>query len=206
MATSVPTAKSSLQNRSNTLSSGRSIYRIIGIACLAGFVLDVLVLAAPPDPMALEWRIGFLQQVGDRSIVFMLGVAFLFIGMLDTRLFLKKVALTSMVVGLVFCLMVPLSIRDSIVLQKQISGRIDSQASQIETQIQTIQSNPELQDKPSKEQIEQALASLNERSDSLRKNAIQNSIKAGAASAGNLLVTGLALIGLGRYGTRRSSL
>ncbi len=203
MATSIPTAKSSVHNRSNTFSSGRSIYRIIGIACLTGFVLDMLVLASPPDPMALEWRIGFLQQVGDRSIVFMLGVAFLLMGTLDLGTVLKKVALASMIIGLIFCLMVPLSIRDSIVLQKQISGRIDSQASQIETQIQTIQSNPELEDKPSKEQIEQALASLNERSDSLRKNAIQNSIKTGAASAGNLLVTGLALIGLGRYGMRR---
>jgi hypothetical protein len=203
MATSVSSAKYSSSNSSNILIGGRSIYRIIGIACLAGFLFDLLVLAAPPNPMELQWRIGFLQKVGDRSIVFMLGIAFLMMGIFDARALLKKLALGSMIVGLIFCLLVPLSIRDSVVLQKEVSGRINTQANQIENQIQQIQSNPELKNKPTEAQIKQALATLSTRSDSLQKNAAQGAIKTGAASVSNLLITGLALIGLGRYGMRR---
>ncbi|MBE9029524.1 hypothetical protein IQ266_07075 [filamentous cyanobacterium LEGE 11480] len=203
MATSVSASSYSAGNPASQASNGKSIFRIVGIACMAGFLFDILILLAPPNPGALEWRMSFVQQVGDRSIVFMLGIAFLTMGAFDLRPLLKKVAMTSMIVGLIFCLLVPLSIRDSIVLQKQVNNRITAQASQLETQIQATQSNPKLKQKPTDDQIKQALEKLSTQSDKLQQNATKSTVKAGASSVSNLLVTGLALIGLGRYGMRR---
>lgn len=201
MVTSVSSSEYKASASVGGANSGKSIFRIVGIACICGFVLDMLILSAPPRPMDLQWRIGFLQQLGDRSIVFMLGVALFMLGAVSARSVLKPLALGSMTVGLIFCLMVPLSIRDSVTLQKQLSSRITSQASQIESQIQQAQAKGKTQ--PSEDQIKQALAQLSTQSAALQKQATQSAIKTAAASVSNLLITGLALIGLGRYGLRR---
>jgi hypothetical protein len=205
MATSVSTSSVNYPAASGngSATSGRTIYRIVGIACIVGFFADVLVIGAPPSPMALNWRVEFLQQLGDRSIVFVIGVAFLMLGAFDLRKLLKQVALASMGMGLLLCLLVPLTIRDNLTLQKQVSNQIVAQASQVENQIQQIQSNPELKQKPSEDDLKRALAKVGDQSKQMQQNATKMTAKTGVSSASNLIVSGIALIGLGRYAMRR---
>lgn len=44
-----------------TASTGRGIFSIVGIACIVGFAIDMLVASFPLNPGALEWRVGFLR-------------------------------------------------------------------------------------------------------------------------------------------------
>ena len=80
----------------------KSLCRIVGLVCLAGFFIDILALAVPPNPMALEWRVNFLQQVGDRSIVLLFGSALMMYGMFENRRMLRQFSLVMLAVGVFF--------------------------------------------------------------------------------------------------------
>ena len=46
--------------------SANGLCRIVGVACIAGFIFDVLALVFPPAVGNVEWRISLFQQIGDR--------------------------------------------------------------------------------------------------------------------------------------------
>ena len=58
---------------------GQAIARIVGFTCLFGFLADMIVLALPVGAGA-AWRANLLQQMGDRSIVLLMGLALLVYG------------------------------------------------------------------------------------------------------------------------------
>ncbi len=182
--------------------SGKALCRLIGIACLAGFAVDLFVLSYPINFGALEWRVSFFQQVGDRSIILLFGLALLMYGFMEFRNWRRRFAAFCLALGVIFQLSCILVIRDSSTLQKQTLSRITTQATQLETQIQQARSNPELSGQVTPEQLETALQQLSQRSDSLQQNAKTGIFRAGIASVGNLAVVGLALLGLGRYGMK----
>lgn len=183
-------------------SSAMALCRLVGLACLAGFMVDTLVLGFPAQPGAIEWRASFLQQMGDRSIILLFGMALLIYGLMELRAWRKRLATLCLAIGVAFQLSCILVIRDSSVLQGQALNRIDEQATQIETRIEEARANPELSAQVSPEQIEQAMEQLSLQSETLQKNAKTGIFRAGLASVGNLAVVGLALLALGRYGLR----
>ncbi len=180
----------------------KPILWIIGAACVIGFLVDMFVLAYPANFGTLEWRASFTQQLADRSIIFLFGAGLLMAGLLNGRVWRKRLALVCITVGIIFQLAGVLTIRDSSVLQKQALERIDSQAEQAETRLDELSSNPELQEQVTSEQLNQLRAQLSNQADTLQGNAKTGLLKAAMSTIGNLVVVGFALIGLGRFGAK----
>jgi hypothetical protein len=179
----------------------KGICQIVGFVCLAGFLIDMLILALPPSPGNIQWRVGLVQQFADRSIILLFGAALTLFGSLGNRRWLRQFSRFCLVGGVVFILMCVLAIADSISLQQQTVGTISTQESQLQTQIRNAQSNPKsVGDNVTTEDLKRASDLLTTRADALRQNAKTSTLKTAASSVGNLLVVGIGLAGLGRYG------
>ncbi|PSB35728.1 HpsJ family protein [Stenomitos frigidus] len=195
-------ATTSLSNSPASSYSGKALCRIVGIACVAGFIVDMLILALPPALGSAEWRVGFLQQVGDRSIVLLFGSALLLYGSLETRQLRKQLAMVSLVLGVVFLLSCVVVVRDSFTLHGIAVKNINTQASQLQSQIDKAKVDPTAAGKITPEQLQQASKSVDDKVVSLKQGAQTGVFKTGSSVVGNLVVVGLALISLGRYGMR----
>jgi hypothetical protein len=199
---------SSLGNSSNHptttgLNNGRSVFRMVGVACLAGFMLDIVVRVFPLQLGDLGWRVGLMQQVSDRSIILLLGLAFLTVGSLDRRQLRKQLAMVCLGLGLAFMLGSVIAIKDSVSLQKQTNSNITNQSTQLQERIQQAKNSPANGNaKITPEQIEQALQQVTQKADALQKSSQTQILKTGLASVGNLFIVGIALIGIGRYSLR----
>jgi hypothetical protein len=181
----------------------RALCQIVGFACLAGFLIDLLGLVFPAAFGSAEWRLGFIQQISDRSVILLFGFALIMYGIIDQRAWRKRLAMFCMVLGMVFCLTSILVVRDSWALRNQAEESIASQAAKVQTQIQETKKNPPANARNiTPEQLEQASRMLSDRAKTLTHNARASVMKTGFATVGNLLVIGLALLGLGRYGAR----
>lgn len=202
--TSIP--RSRLPNKSQpsvpfeSNSLGKNICFIVGLTCIAGFMVDILVLGTPPDPFALEWRVNFLQQAGDRSIIFLFGMALLIYSQIYNRRLSRPLSLICLGIGVAFVLSCILVIRDGLILQDQTLNNISQQAEQLQTQIEESKGNPELPAEITPEQFKQATQQVTSQAEQLRQSARQGITKAGFGSIGNLIVVGLGLVGLGRFG------
>jgi predicted PurR-regulated permease PerM len=180
----------------------KGLIRIVGFACLAGFLVDLLVLTFPPALGNLQWRVAFMQQVSDRSIVLLFGLALVMYGILDFRLWRRRLAMFCLVLGVIFTLSSILVVRDSLTLQQQALTNISNQAAQIQSQIQKAQDNPQAVPNITPEKLQQASQALSNQANALKQNAKTSVIRTGVSSVGNLVVVGLALIALGQYGAR----
>jgi predicted PurR-regulated permease PerM len=183
----------------------KNLCRIVGITCLAGFFLDLVALGLPPNPLAIEWRMNFLQQMGDRSIILLFGSALVFYSNLGNQRLLKQFALVCLMVGVLFQIACVLIIHDSTMLQQQAMAKITTQADQLQTQLDQTLKNPNITQKLTPEQVEQAPQMIASRVEALKQNAQTSITKAGISSVGNLVIVGLGLISLGRYGMRLRS-
>ena len=207
MTSSIP--KSRLPNKNQAFSPSdndfisRNICFIVGLTCIAGFMVDLLVLGTPPDPFALEWRIGFLQQMGDRSIVFLFGVALILYSIFDNRRIKRPLALLCLGLGVAFLLSSLLIIRDSLTLKDQAFRTISTQEEQLQTRIEESRASGELPADISLEQIQQASQEITTQAQQAKQSTSQGITKAGMSSLGNLVVVGMGLIGLGRIGVKR---
>jgi hypothetical protein len=180
----------------------KALCRLVGIACLAGFLIDLLVLTFPINLGEMQWRMGFLQQVGDRSIILLFGLALFMYGIIDSRVGRKRLAFLCILLGILFNLSSILVIRDSLAFQQQAFNTIERQESEVKSQIQKVQENPALAPKVTPEQLKQATQQLGDRVETLKQNAQTSTLKTSVGSVGNLVVVGLALLGLGQYGLR----
>ncbi|NJN49519.1 MAG: hypothetical protein HC805_06815 [Alkalinema sp. RL_2_19] len=149
---------------------GRSLFRIVSFACLAGFALDIISIAFPLKLGDLGWRVGFLQQVGDRSIILLLGCVFLMLGSLDMRKLRQQLAMACLGLGLIFMLSSVLAIRDGVALQKQTSTNIANQATQLQSRIEGVKDNPAAdKSKITPQAIDQALQQVTQRAEAVQK-------------------------------------
>lgn len=184
-------------------SPGQSLSLIVGLACLAGFLVDMLILAVPLNPMDLSWRINFLQQMSDRSIILLFGLSLVIYGLLDNRKLRKKIAFLCLLLGTAFTLSGVLIVRDSLKLQDLALTNITNQEIQVRTQIENAQTDPaNLAPEITPEALQQAAQLLDERAETAKQNAKTSVIKVAASSVGNLIVMGIALIGIGRFGAQ----
>jgi predicted PurR-regulated permease PerM len=197
-----PMSSASLPNSASSAIGGRSLFRIVSFACIAGFLLDIMAIAFPLKLGELAWRVGFLQQIGDRSIILLLGLVFLMLGSLEMRNLRKQVAMVCLGLGLAFMLGGVIGIKDAVSLQKQTSTNITAQSTQLQERIQQAKEKPPANAKVTPELIDQAMKQVNERTDEAQKTAQSQILKTGLSSVGNLFIVGLALIGVGRYGMR----
>lgn len=182
--------------------NGKPLCRIVGIACLAGFVVDLLVLALPPSLGSPEWRTGFLQQVSDRSIILLFGTALTLFGTLEARALRKQLGVACMAIGVLYLFFCVLVIRDGLTLNDLAEKNIANQAAQVQTQIQKAKEDPKAAPNVTTEQLQQASQTVDTKVISLKQNAKTGILKTAIAIVGNLTVIGIALISLGRYGMR----
>ena len=190
-----------MPSEKNTI--GKNICFVVGLTCIAGFIVDMLVLGTPPDPFALEWRVNFLQQVGDRSIVFFFGVALLLYSIFDNRQLKRTLSLFCLALGVAFLMSSLLVIRDSLSLKEQAFKNISNQEEQLQTRIEQSKTNGQLPANISPDQLQQASQEITTRAQEIKQNAGQGITKAGMSSLGNLIVVGLGLVGVGRVGMKR---
>lgn len=185
-----------------TSSPSQSLCIIVGLACLAGFIVDTVIIALPPDPLNLQWRISLLQQIGDRSIILLFGMALTIYGVLSNRGLRKQLALVCLALGVMFSLAGVVTIHDSLKLQDITLVNISNQEEQVRDQIQSARENPEeASPEITPEILQQATEQLSQRAESAKRDAKTGIIKVGAGSISNLIITGFALIALGRFGS-----
>ena len=185
--------------------SANGLCRIVGVACIAGFIFDVLALVFPPAVGNVEWRISLFQQIGDRSIILLFGLALLMYGSLETRRLRKRLAIACLVLGVLFNLSCVLVIRDGLSFQERAVNTISAQASTLQNQIQAVQpGSTQGKVKVTAEDIQKASQALTQQASTLKQNAKTGIVKTSLSSIGNLVIVGLALIDLGQYGNRPS--
>ena len=175
---------------------------MVGLACLAGFVVDLLILALPPALGNPEWRIGFLQQISDRSIILLFVSRSHCMAVLENRSLRKSLGMICLVVGVAFLLSCVLAIADSLNLNGLTEKNIANQAAQVQTQIQKAKDDPKAALNMTPEQLQQATQQVDTRAVTLKQTAKTSIMKTAITIVGNLVVIGIALISLGRYGMR----
>jgi len=180
----------------------KGLCQIVGLACLAGFMVDIFAITFPPNLGDLQWRIAFMQQISDRSIILLFGLALVMYGMLDFRRWRRRLALFCLILGVIFNLSSILVIRDGIAFQQQAMTNISNQATQAQAQIDKAKANPGAVPNVTPDQLKQISQVLGNQVTALKENAKTTTLKTGVSSVGNLVIVGLAMIGLGQYGAR----
>jgi hypothetical protein len=175
---------------------GQALCRIVGLACIVGFIVDMTVLALPPGAGA-AWRVGLLQQMGDRSIILLFGLALLAYSVWEIPSIRKIFSYISLSAGVLFLLFCILVIRDSLALQTQTVANIGQQATDLQTQIEESRTSPEAAS-VTPEQFEQATQQINAQAETLKQNAKTTITRTSIASTSNFAVVGIGLISLGR--------
>ena len=181
-------------------SGAKQIALIVGLACLAGFIVDILLLGMPFSPFNLQWRVGFLLQLGDRSIVLLIGTGLFIYSQIGNRTFIKPLSLLCLATGVAFLLSCIIIISDGLTLQDQAVSRISTQVEELQTQIEASRGSAELPADIEPEEFEIASQRVTSQAEALKQNTRQGITKAGLSSAGNLVAVGLGLVGLGRFG------
>jgi hypothetical protein len=176
----------------------QSVFAIIGWAAVAGFWVDVLVVMLPPST-SLEWRVEVLEQIANRSVVLILGTGFVLISS-ESRRWLKWVSQGALLMGVALLLSCMLVIYNSIALQSLTVANLNTQATQMQKQIQQMQQSPPPDMKFTAEDLQKAAQELDAAAVTARRGAQAQVIKAGLVSAGNLLVAGVGMVLLGRFG------
>lgn len=185
--------------------SFKNAARIIGLVCIIGFFFDMLVLALPPQG-SIEWRVGLVQELANRSIILLFGLGlFIFGSSGRNRGRLRLASKLSMAVGVLFFLLCLLSIIDSVRLSQQSTTAINTQESQFQTQLEAARSNPaELPENVDLVALDEVSQQLSQQANVLRNNAKRTVFKTGISNIGNLLIVGTGLLGIGRSGMRLS--
>jgi hypothetical protein len=176
----------------------QSVFQIIGWACLAGFVIDMLVITLPPS-LSLDWRIMVLEQLSNRVVVLMLGTGFV-ISSLENRRWLKWFSQGALLFGVVLILSCLLVIYNGINLQNRTLTNINTQATQLQNQIQQAQQTPPKDLKLNLEELQKVAKQVDVQAGNLRQDTQTKVMKSSISSAGNLLVAGLGMVSLGRFG------
>jgi hypothetical protein len=159
-----------------------------------------MVALALPLGSGAAWRASLLQQMGDRSIVLLIGLALLIYGFWENSRLRKPFSYAALAVGVAFLLSSILVIHDGLVLQTQTIDRIGQEATQLQTQVEQSRTNPEITANATPDDFAQALQAIDRQAETLKQNAKTSLTKASLSSVSNLVVMGIGLLGLGRVG------
>ncbi|MEO1390553.1 MAG: HpsJ family protein [Cyanobacteria bacterium J06634_6] len=187
--------------KSESTYSAKNIARIIGLVCIVGFLFDMIILGLPPQNNA-EWRVGFVQEFANRSIILLFGLGLLIFGSTGNRkIRLSLVSRLCVISSLLFFLLCIGSVVDSIRLSQQAIGNISTQETQLRAQIDAAKSNPDsLPENVDLADLDQFSQQLSQQANSIRSNAKRTVLKTGISNIGNLAIVGVGMFGLGRVG------
>ncbi len=187
------------------ISMAQRLAFIVGSICIVGFIIDILVIGLPPSPLAPQWRLNFLQQVSERSLLLFIGSVLLLYSKLDGRLRQLRIgSIACLVVGLLVGLSSLLVIEDNLTLQRQANINIDTQAAELRARIVQGREDASASQKISPDAFSEALRSVQTQAASLKQDTQVGAMKTLISSAGNLFVVGAGLIGVGRLGLLKS--
>ena len=130
------------------------LFRLAGYCLLALSLLDILAIFIPLGFTNPVWEFQLVNQLVERVPVPLLGLVLVLIGEQSFRIF-KFLSSASLVVGVLFLLLIPLSISSALRIEQQ----NNSQLSQKTTQIQQLKQ--ELNAAKTPTQITQVLTRLN---------------------------------------------
>lgn len=122
--------------------------RLFGVVVILSSLIDYLMLLIPFNILDRQWQINATNQLVDRGIIPLVGLAFLFTSFWIDRVsgvifekpkvwqFTRLFALgLSSLLGLLFLLLVPLHLNNTRLASNQALRRINQEATQAETQI-----------------------------------------------------------------------
>jgi hypothetical protein len=130
------------------------LFRLAGYCLLALSLLDILAIFIPLGFTNPVWEFQLVNQLVERVPVPLLGLVLVLIGEQSFRIF-KFLSSASLVVGVLFLLLIPLSISSALRIEQQ----NNSQLSQKTTQIQQLKQELNAANTPT--QITQVLTRLN---------------------------------------------
>lgn len=178
---------------------------IVSGICLIGFIIDIVVIGLPPNPLSPQWRLNFLQQVAERSFLLFVGSVLLFYSKLEGRLQqLRIISITCLVVGLLLGLSSLMVIKDNFTLQQRAIASIDTQATELRNRIVQGREDRTLSQKIDPDAFTAALGRVDSQAANLKQETQTGAMKTLLSSAGNLLLVGGGLVGVGRLGVLRS--
>lgn len=190
--------------KSNIVNVGSVLCLIVGLACLAGFAVDFFILAVPPQLRSVQWRVGLVQQLADRSIILLFGMALVYYGSMASRSWRRLIPLVCLALGVMYILSCVVVLRDSNVLHNQVVTRIENQAAELQSQIDQAKADSASVPDLTPERLQQATDQLTTQATQLKENSKQSILKTGVSTVGNLLVIGISFLGLGLFGSRAS--
>lgn len=147
------------------------------------------------------WRVGILQQMGDRSIVLLIGIALLIYSAWENQSLRKTLSYLALGLGTLFLLICLFVVRESFSLRSQAINNIGNQATELQTQVEQSRSNPEIAANATEDDFENALRAIETQAQDLRENAKTTITRSGIASTSNFAVVGIGLLSLGRLAT-----
>lgn len=177
--------------------SGQAIARVVGLTCVFGFLVDMTALTFPLGS-GTAWRVGLLQQMGDRSIVLLIGVALLIYSAWENQSLRKTLGFVALTLGALFLLICMFVVRESFSLHSQAVSNIGDQATQLQTQVEAGRSNPEIAANATEDDFANALRAIDTQAETLRQNAKTTITRTGIASTSNFAVVGIGLLSLSR--------
>ncbi|MBD2109850.1 hypothetical protein H6F49_23155 [Nodosilinea sp. FACHB-13] len=154
-----------------------------------------------PLEWGTAWRVGLLQQMGDRSIVLLIGVALLIYSAWENQSLRKMLGFLAMGLGTLFLLICMFVVRESFLLHSQAIDNIGNQVSQLQTQVEAGRSNPEVMANATEDDFANALRAIDTQAETLRQNAKTTITRSAIASTSNFAVVGIGLLSLGRLGS-----
>lgn len=125
------------------LSKSIGVVRWVGYGLLVLAFFDVVEIFVPPVLMNPAWEFQTIGQLVERVPVPLLGLALVFLGERDQRtrwepLILNILSWLALLVGVLYFLLVPLGIVDTIRLNTQNQQRVERQLEQRQEQIQQV--------------------------------------------------------------------
>ncbi|MDJ1178408.1 HpsJ family protein [Roseofilum sp. BLCC_M91] len=127
--------------------------QLVGLVMIVSFIIDILIIAIPPELLSPQWRLSFTSQFIDRGVIPLVGVALLLGGVWikesegtssSKQGMLRSAAvLVSLVLGIVYLLVVPLHSIDTVRSRNRALRNLEAQAQQAEEQLQAQLDNPQ---------------------------------------------------------------
>lgn len=176
---------------------GQALARIVGLTCIVGFIVDMTALTFPLGS-GTAWRVNLLQQMGDRSIVLLIGLALMLYSAWENPSLRRTLSYVLLGLGTLFLMLCLLVVRESFSLRSQTVGSIGDQASQLQTQVEASRSNPEIAANATPDDFTVALRAIETQADTLKRNATTTITRTGVASTSNFAVVGIGMLSLGR--------
>lgn len=185
----------------------RTVYTfalITSLICIVGFSLDMVALSLRPTLSSIEWRMGYMQQLGERGIIFLFGVTLLCCCLQPIPVARKQLSWFCCGLGLCISLSGFFYLQDSFRFKSLAIENLNTQRQTLEQQIQQLTPPPTAPVAPAviSARKEEALKLLQERTQTLESRANIRIQKTMTRTFCSLILVGTGLFTLGQVTLR----